>query len=120
MAALNGGLVRLFDTVFVPLAQLPPLVGIGMLALASAIAMLVVAHIATDQKALAVAKRESYATLFEIRLFSHDAVAVLRALGALLRQHLRYLRLSLPLMWMLVPLMAVLAHIQPYYGYTGF
>ena len=58
--------------------------------------------------------------LFEIRLFNDDLRAMLRAQVEILRHNVTYLRLSLvPMLWMLVPLVLVIAQLQFHYGYAA-
>jgi hypothetical protein len=116
----NAGLRALLDLLLVPLGGLPPVVGLAALALLTAVAMLLVFRAFSDQERLAQVKRSLQACLFEIRLFNDDLRAILRAQGEVLRHNLTYLRLSLPpMLWLLPPLVLLLAHLQGYYGYRG-
>lgn len=120
LAWLNGALVWLSDLVMAPLAGLPPLVGLLLLSLATAAAMLPVIARTSDQARIRDTKRRLQAALFEIRLFNDDPAAVMRSLGDALRHNLVYLRLSLtPIVWLAVPLLLVVAQLQAYYGYRG-
>lgn len=117
---MNAALVRASDTGLASLIGLPPLVGLLLVSLVTAVVMLLVMARASDQKGLAEAKRGIHAALFEIRLFNDDLVAVMRALGDALRHNGRYLLLSLvPLVWMAIPLVLVVAQLQAFYGYSG-
>ena len=74
----------------------------------------------SNQEALAAVKRRLFAHLLEVRLFNDDLRAVLAAQLRLLRENLTYLRLNLvPLLWMIVPFMLVIAQLQFHYGYEG-
>jgi hypothetical protein len=65
-------------------------------------------------------KRQIHAAIFEIRLFNDDLRAIFRAQGEILRHNLTYLRLSLvPMLWMIAPLVLVIAQLQFHYGYGG-
>jgi hypothetical protein len=65
-------------------------------------------------------KRQIQADLFEMRLFNDDVAALLRAQLEVLRHTLTYLRLSLaPTLWLLVPLLALMLHMEFRFGYTG-
>jgi hypothetical protein len=65
-------------------------------------------------------KRQIHACLFEIRLFSDDLPAILRAQMEILRHNFHYLRFSaVPMLWMLAPLVLVIAQLQFHYGYEG-
>src|SRR5688500_19416424 len=82
--------------------------------------MLLIFRKTSDQKRLAAVKRQIHAGLFEIRLFNDDLRAIFRAQGEILRHNLTYLRLSIvPMLWMIVPLLLVVAQLQFHYGYSG-
>lgn len=120
MSLLNALLVPVFDALLAPFRSLPPLAGLVVLSLLTAIGMLLVFKRTSDQKRLAALKRQIHAALFEIRLFNDDLRAVFRAQGEMLRHNLTYLRLSfVPMLWMIVPLVLVIAQLQFHYGYTG-
>jgi hypothetical protein len=88
--------------------------------LVTAIFMLIVFKRTSNQAALAEVKRRIHAGLFEIRLFNDDLRAILRAQGEILRTNLTYLKLSLvPMVWILPPLVLVIAQLQFHYGYEG-
>lgn len=120
LAGINAALTYAFDAAFVLLGALPPLAGVLLISLMTSVVMLVVIARTSNQPAMAATKRAMHAGLFEIRLFNDDLVAILRALGEVLRQNGRYLLLSLvPLLWMVVPLALVIAQLQAFYGYEG-
>ena len=82
--------------------------------------MLLVFKATSNQPKLEAVKRQIHACLFEIRLFRDDVPAILRAQAEILRHNLNYLFLSLvPMLWMLVPLLLVIAQLQFHYGYRG-
>jgi uncharacterized membrane protein (DUF106 family) len=120
MSFVNAALRPVFDLILYPFRGLPPLVGLVIVSLVAAIGMLLVFKATSNQEALASTKRQIHAGLFEIRLFSDDLGAILRAQGGILRHNLTYLRLSLvPMVWMIVPLFFVIAQLQFHYGYEG-
>ncbi len=120
LAWVNAVLARACEAGLAPIIGLPPLASLLIVSLVTSVAMLLVFARTSDQKRLAEAKRGIHAALFEIRLFNDDLVAVLRALGDALRHNALYLRLSLvPLAWMAVPLVFVVAHLHAFYGYAG-
>ena len=92
---LNALLVRVADAVMTPLAALPPAAGVVLLALVTALAILGLMRLTSDQAALAAVKRQIHADLFEMRLFNDDLRGLLRAQWAVLVHNARYLRLSL-------------------------
>jgi uncharacterized membrane protein (DUF106 family) len=117
---LNAFLVRAADLVLTPLAAVPAAVGVGLAALVTALVILGLVRVTSDQIALAAVKRQIQADLFEMRLFNDDLRALLRAQGAVLAHNGRYLRLSLlPLVCTAIPLALGIAQLQAWYGYRG-
>jgi uncharacterized membrane protein (DUF106 family) len=120
VSLLNAFLAVLFDLLLAPFRQLPPIVGLAVVSLVTAIAMLLIFKRTSNQTRLTAVKRQIHAALFEIRLFNDDLRAIFRAQGEILRHNLTYLRLSLvPMLWMIVPLVLVIAQLQFHYGYSG-
>lgn len=120
MRIVNSLLGHLFDALLYPFRDLPPIVGLTVMAVITAVAVLLVYRAASDQEAIAAVRRRIHAGLFEIRLFNDDPRAILRAQADILRHTLTYLRLSLvPMAWMLIPLLLVLIQLHFHYGYTG-
>jgi len=82
--------------------------------------MLIVFKRISNQAALADVKRRIHAGLFEIRLLNDDLRAILRAQNEILRTNVTYLKHSLvPMIWILPPLVLVIAQLQFHYGYEG-
>jgi uncharacterized membrane protein (DUF106 family) len=120
IAALNAALGALFDVLLRPLSGLPPLAGLSVVSLVTAVIMLLVVRRTSDQRGLDEVKRKIHASLFEIRLFNDDLRAIFRAQAEMLGHNLTYLRLSLvPMLWMIVPFVLVVAQLQFQYGYDG-
>jgi uncharacterized membrane protein (DUF106 family) len=120
MSRVNAALRPAFDLLLAPLAAGPPIVSLVLVSLLVSILMLVVFKRTSDQAALAAVKRRIHAGLFEIRLFNDDLRAILRAQGEILRTNLTYLRLTLwPMLFLLPPLVLVIAQLQFHYGYEG-
>jgi hypothetical protein len=120
VSLLNALLARTFDLLLLPFRQLPPIVGLVVVSLATAIAMLLIFKRTSNQTRLAAVKRQIHASIFEIRLFNDDLRAIFRSQGEILRHNLTYLRLSIvPMLWMIVPLLLVIAQLQFHYGYAG-
>jgi hypothetical protein len=119
MHAINAAVGALLDVVLWPFHAWP-LAGLAAVSLLVAIALVAVFKVTSNQRALAEAKRQVQASLFELRLFQEDPVAVLRAAGRLLRHQGRYLRYAaVPLLWIGLPLALLLTHLQARYGYDG-
>lgn len=120
MSVVNGALRPLFDALLLPFRSLPPIVGLLVVSLVAAIGMLFVYKRTSNQAKLEAVKRQIHACLFEIRLFKDDLPAILRAQTEILRHNLKYLALSaVPMLWMMVPLVLVIAQLQFHYGYRG-
>ena len=109
----------LFDALLFPFRGMPAIVGLIVVSLVTSIAMLLVFKKTSNQTAVERVKRQIHAGLFEIRLFNDDFRAILRAQLDILRHNLRYLQLSLvPMLFMLPPLVLVIAQLQFHYGYA--
>jgi hypothetical protein len=120
MSVLNAVLRSAFDFALSPFGALPALVSLTLASLLVSILMLVVFKRTSNQARLADVKRQIHAGLFEIRLFSDDLRAIFRAQGEILRANARYLGLSLvPMLWILPPLVLVMAQLQFHYAYAG-
>jgi len=120
MSWLNAALRPVFDLLLAPFAGWPPIVSLVVVSLVAAVFMLIVFKRTSNQAALADVKRRIHAGLFEIRLFNDDLRAILRAQNEILRTNLSYLRLSLvPMIWILPPLVLIIAQLQFHYGYEG-
>ena len=120
MSLLNAALRPVFDLLLAPFAAWPPIVPVTLVSLVVSILMLVVFKHTSNQDALAAVKRKIHAGLFEIRLFNDDLRAILRAQSEILRTNLTYLRLTLwPMVFLLPPLVLIIAQLQFHYGYEG-
>lgn len=120
MTLLNAFLVRAADAVLTPLAGLPPLVVVGGAAVVSALVVLAVMRVTSNQAALTAVKRRIHAALLEMRLYNDDLGALMRAQGDVLRHNASYVGLSLvPLVITAIPLTLVIAQLQAWYGYDG-
>lgn len=120
LATVNAALTWLFDLVAAPAIRLAPLTTLVVVSAVTGLAMLWVLGRTSNQAGIAAAKRGIHAALFEIRLFNDNLGAVLRALGRVLWQNARYLAYSLvPLAWVILPLLLIVAQLQAFYGYEG-
>jgi uncharacterized membrane protein (DUF106 family) len=117
---VNRLLDRLFELMLRPLRPLPVPVSLAVVSLVTAVAILAVIRLTSNQQALATAKRQMYGDLLEMRLFNDDLPAMWRAQRSMLRHNAGYVRLSLvPALWTLVPLAIGVAQFQFYFGYAG-
>ena len=120
MTPVNRVLTAILDAVMAPLAWMPPMAGLVLLSLVTAIAVLLAFKWTADQPALAAAKQAMQAAIFEMRLFNDDLVLLFRAQGEVVRHSLTYLRLSLaPTLWLIVPLGVLMLHMEFHFGYEG-
>jgi hypothetical protein len=120
VAVFNRALTAFFDVVLWPIDRLPPMAGLAVLSLLTAAGVLLAFKWTADQHALARTKRAIQAAVFEMRLFNDDLPALFRAQGDVLRHTAVYLRLSLaPTLWLLVPMLALMLHMEYRFGYTG-
>jgi len=120
MALLNGVLRAVFDALLLPFRGLHPLVGLAFVSALAAALVLLVFKRTSDQRALAAVKRQIHAGFFELRLFADDPPALFAVQWDLLRHNLRYLRLSLaPMLVLLAPFLLMIAQLQFHYGYRG-
>ena len=117
---MNAALTWLFDVAVAPAIGAAPLTTLLLMSVVTGLAMLWVVGRTSNQPGIGAAKRGIQAGLFEIRLFNDDLGAVMRALGRVLWQNLRYLGHSMvPLAWVALPLTLVIAQLQAFYGYDG-
>lgn len=120
MPIVNAILRAAFDGLLYPFRTFHPLVGLVVVSFLSTIAVLPLVKATSNQQALETVKRHIHAGWFEIRLFSDDLQAIMRAQLNILRHNLTYLRLWLvPMLWMIVPFALVVAQLQFHYGYEG-
>jgi uncharacterized membrane protein (DUF106 family) len=120
LSIVDRVLGAVFDALLYPFRGLPPLVGLLVVSLLAALGMLIVFKKTSNQPEIVAVKRRILACMFEMRLFSDDLRAILRAQLEVLRHDLTYMRLSLtPLLWLIVPFVLVLAQLQAHYGYQG-
>lgn len=120
MAVLNSFLRSLIDTLLAPLSGSPPLVGIALWSIPTAIFALLVFKRTSNQERIAEVKRRIHACLFEIRLFNDDLRAIVRAQGEILRHVLHYQGLALkPMVWILPPLLLIMVQLHAFYGFRG-
>ncbi len=120
MSLVNTVFNGVFAAVLGPMEGLPAIVPLSILALLSAMGMLVVFKKTSDQERIARVKDRIFACIFEIRLFNDDMGAILRAQRNILEYNLQYAALSLvPAIWLIVPFVLVIAQLQAHYGWDG-
>ncbi len=120
MTLLNALLGRAADAVLRPVQELPAVAVMLVLGLVTALVVLAVMKVSSNQTTMAAAKRRIHADLLEMRLYHDDVRALLRAQGALVRDNAAYIWLSLvPLLITALPLTLAIAQVQSWYGYAG-
>jgi uncharacterized membrane protein (DUF106 family) len=120
VSLINRAFGATLDVLLAPFDALPPMVGLAVLALLTAVVVLQIFKATSNQRRLSDVKRAIHAALFELRLFSDDPRAIIRAQREILQHNARYLTLCLvPLLWTIVPLWFVVAQLEFRYGYDG-
>ena len=120
MWILNNILNMVFDGLLFPFRTLHPLVGLTVVSVVGSIGMLMAYKKTSNQDGIEAVKRQIHASIYEIRLFSDDFRAIMGAQFRILGHNLRYLGLSLvPVVWMIIPFVLVVAQMQFHYGYSG-
>lgn len=100
--------------------NLPALIVVGI-SIVIGLLMVVMFRYTSDQKAIHVAKDHLKAHLLALRLFQDQIPVVIRSYGRILLATGRYLRLAfMPLLFVSVPLILLLAQIDRYLGSTPF
>jgi hypothetical protein len=100
--------------------NLPALIVVGI-SVVIGLLMVVVLRYTSDQKAIHVAKDHLKAHLLALRLFQDQIPVVIRSYGRILLATGRYLRLAfMPLLFVSVPLILLLAQIDRYLGSVPF
>jgi hypothetical protein len=100
--------------------NLPALIVVGI-SVVIGLLMVVVFRYTSDQKAIHVAKDHLKAHLLALRLFQDQIPVVIRSYGRILLATGRYLRLAfMPLLFVSVPLILLLAQIDRYLGSIPF
>ena len=120
MNAVNRVAGAVVEGMLYPFRGLPPFWGVLVVSLVVGAAMLLVFKATSNQKRIKSVKNRMTAGIYEIRLLNDDLAAVLKAQAGILKHNLVYFRLSLvPLAWMILPFVVVIAQLQSHYGYRG-
>lgn len=118
ISAVNGLFRPLFDLLFLLLGWLPWWLALSVIAFAVTIPMLWVVRVTSNQAKLETAKHRMQAAVFEIRLFNDDARLIGLATVQAFWHSLRYVGLMfVPLLWMFLPFVILITHMQGYFGY---
>ncbi|MBE9566652.1 MAG: hypothetical protein IMF16_07875 [Proteobacteria bacterium] len=117
MSALNAGITRVFDLVFLP-SGVSPWLGMIIVSMVTGLVLLLVFRYTSNQQGIRAAKDRIMAHLLEVLLYRDELPVVLRAQVYLLGANLRYLGYALvPLLFMIVPVGLLLVQTDLRYGY---
>ena len=113
MSVVNLVFGRVVDLVLLPFRGLPPWFGMTAVSLLTALLMLGVYKLTSNQAAIRRAKDRIKAHLLELRLYKDNMRVTLAAQGGMLRANLAYMGANLkPLAVMIVPLVLILAQLS--------
>ena len=113
MSAVNIVFGRLVDLILLPFRGLPPWFGMAAVSLFTALLMLGVYKLTSNQTAIRRAKDRIKAHLLELRLYKDDLRVTLAAQGGMLKANLAYMAANLkPLAVMIVPLVLILTQLS--------
>jgi hypothetical protein len=113
MGVVNLVFGRLVGAALYPFRGLDPWFGMAALSLLTALLMLEVFKLTSNQAAVRKAKDRIKAHLLELRLFKDNLRVSLGAQGGILKANLRYVAANLkPLLVMIVPLVLILAQLS--------
>ena len=104
---------RVVDVILLPFRGLPPWFGMAAVSLLTALLMLEVYKLTSNQAAIRKAKDRIKAHLLELRLYKDNMRVTLRAQAAILKANLAYMAANLkPLLVMIVPLVLILVQLS--------
>lgn len=107
-----------FDALLAPFGHGPAWFDLVLWSIAAGALALLVYKKLSNQRGIERAKDQIQVHLYEIRLFRHDPVAVLRSTGRVLVRNLGYLGYNLvPMAVLLGPMLAVLAQLEANYAF---
>ena len=116
MPIVNFVFGRIVDTVLLPFRDISPWFGLTAVSLLTALLMLEVYKLTSNQAAIRRAKDRIKAHLLEMRLYKDSMRITLSAQAAILKANLLYMAANLkPLLVMFVPLVLILAQLSLWY-----
>lgn len=120
MQTINTAASKFFDIIFRPFLEMSPWAGMAAVALLTAVLMLVIFRLTSNQAGVREAKNRIKAHLLEMRLYRDQPSAVFRAQGRILKANLKYMgHNAKPLAVMIIPLVLILAHLNTRFGYEA-
>ena len=116
MHVVNLVFGRIVDTVLLPFRGLSPWFGLVVVSFLTALLMLEVYKLTSNQSAIRRAKDRIKAHLLEMRLYKDSLRVTLRAQAGILKANLAYMGANIkPLLVMIVPLVLILARLSVWY-----
>jgi uncharacterized membrane protein (DUF106 family) len=116
MHVVNLVVGRVVDLVLWPFRGASPWVGLAVVSLLTAVLMLAVFKLVSNQAAVRGAKERIKAHLLEMRLYKDSLRVTLRSQAGILKANLAYMAANLkPLAVMIVPLVLILARLSVWY-----
>jgi uncharacterized membrane protein (DUF106 family) len=116
----NTVLRRIFDAAFSVFRDMNSWVAMTALSLLTALLMLLVYRLTSNQQRIRAVKDKIIAHLLEMRLYKDSLRITFRALGKILWYNLKYLAHSArPMLVMIVPLVLAIIHIDQWFGYES-
>jgi len=120
MWIINAVIGKVFEILFLPFKNMNPWFGMILVSLLTAILMLVNYKYTSNQQGIKKAKNKIKAHLLELRLFKDSFGISLRAQGNMFLANLKYLSYQFkPLLFMIVPLVLIIIHINFWFAYDS-
>lgn len=109
---------RVFDVLLAPFGHGPAWFDLTVWSVIAGVIALLVYKRVSNQRGITRAKDRIQAHLYEIRLFRHDPLVVMRSSARVLGQNLVYLAYNLvPMAVLTVPMLTVLAQLEAHYAF---
>jgi hypothetical protein len=117
ISAFNSVLGRFFDVILYPLRALNPWVAIALLSLLTAVIMLLVYRVVSNQDGIKKTRNRIAAHLLEIRLYQNNMPVTFRAQGSILWWNLKYLMHAMkPMLVLVIPLVLAIINLDLRFG----
>lgn len=120
MNVFNAVMRGAFAAALGPLSKAHPLWGLSAVALVTSVLALFIYRWTSNQKAIRRAKEAIRGHLLEVRLYRDEGTVVARALLGMLSNNAKYLLHSLvPVLFLILPVLAILAQLNLWLGYRA-
>jgi hypothetical protein len=118
MRSLQLLIIGIFDLMLSPLQSVSPLWSLSLVSVAAGLLMLLVFRYASDQRRIKETKNAIKAHVLELWLFRDDPRIMLASQGRILRLNLRYLKLAVkPLLVVIFPMALMLIYLEGWFSY---